>query len=138
MYVWRPRMRPQPWEVRQQPFFKRKLRRYREEIRELSTMGIAFRPLVWTADGRPHAAAIRTLRYAADIAANRNGQQASAATLVYRWKHEIQIAILRRRAAMTRAVLPKATAEEVWMLSGIIDRDGGSDERLPPLDEDLP
>ena len=34
--------------------FQRKLRRYRTEIQELRQAGIAFRPMVWTADGRPH------------------------------------------------------------------------------------
>ena len=44
-----------------------------------------------------------------------------------RWKHEIQIAILRRRGAMARAVLPRATAHEDWMLTGW----AGRDEELP-------
>ena len=116
--------------------FRRKLRRYRREIQELSAAGIAFRPLVWTADGRPHPAAIRTLRFAADIAVTRNGQQATAGMLVSRWKHEIQIAILRRRAAMTRAVLPRATTQQLWLMEGRADREGGNDSRMAPLDED--
>ena len=103
--------------------FRRKLRRYRREIRELNAANIAFRPLVWTADGRPHPAATRTLRYAADIAITRSSDESSAAALVSRWKHEIQIAILRRRAAMARAVLPKATVEEAWLLTGRAQRD---------------
>ena len=116
--------------------FRRKLRRYRREIQELSAAGIAFRPLVWTADGRPHPAAIRTLRFAADIAVTRNGQQATAGMLVSRWKHEIQIAILRRRATMTRAVLPRATTQQLWLMEGRADREGGNDSRMAPLDED--
>ena len=51
------------------------------------------RPLVCTADGRPHPAV--TL---------------SAKSLRRAWKHEIQIAHLRRRAAMARAVLPNPSA----------------------------
>ena len=35
--------------------FKRKLRHYREVIPQLAAAGIAFRPLIWTAEGRPHA-----------------------------------------------------------------------------------
>ena len=116
--------------------FKRKLRRYRNEIRELAAAGIAFRPLVWTADGRPHPAAVRTLCYAADIAVTRNGQQASAGALVTRWKHEIQIAILRRRAAMARAVLPRASALDLWLLTGQTDREASTEARAAPLDED--
>ena len=44
-----------------------------------------------------------SLQYAADIASSRNGQQMSATSLQRRWKHEIQMALLRRRAASTRA-----------------------------------
>ena len=58
-----------------------------------------------------HPAATRTLQYAADIAASRNGEQLSAKSLQRRWKHEIQIALLRRRAAMTRAVLPNPSLQ---------------------------
>ena len=116
--------------------FARKLDRYQNEIVELRQAGISFRPLVWTADGRPHAAVTRTLRYAADIAAHRNGQQVSAGRLVSRWSHEIQIAILRRRAAMSRAVLPRLTARDVWLLAGQAERDGGGGARAPALDED--
>ena len=116
---------------------KRKLRRYRREISELAAAGISFRPLVWTADGRPHPAVMRTLLYAAEIAVSRNSQQSTAGALVARWKHEVQVAILRRRAAMTRAVLPRrATAQELWLLTGVADRDDGDDARAPPLDED--
>ena len=116
--------------------FQRKLRRYRQEIQKLAAAGVAFRPLVWTADGRPHPAATRTLRYAAEIAVTRNGQQASAGALVSRWQHEIQIAILRRRGAMARAVLPKASAQELWLLTGQPDMEGSNEHRVPPLEDD--
>ena len=65
------------------------------------------------------AAVTRTLQYAADIASSRNGQQMSAQSLQRRWKHEIQIALSRRRAAMARAFLHNPAAE--WLLAGIID-----------------
>jgi hypothetical protein len=116
--------------------FRRKMRRYRREIRELAAAGIACRPLVWTADGRPHPAATRTLRYAAEIAVTRNGQQSTAGSLVTRWKHEIQVAISRRRAAMARAVLPRTPARELWLLAGQVDRAEGDETRAAPLDED--
>ena len=116
--------------------FTRKLRRYRTEIAELRRAGIVFRPLVWTADGQPYPAATRTLQYAAGIAVSRNGQDATAKELVKRWQHEVQIAILRRRAAMSRAVLPKATARELWLLTGHPDRDGLHGSRARPVDED--
>ena len=38
-----------------------------------------------------------------------------------RMEHEIQMALLRRRAAMTRAVSPNISAREQWLLAGLID-----------------
>ena len=49
----------------------------------------------------------------------RNGQQMSAKSLQRRWKHEI--ALLRRTAAMTRAILPNPSARAEWLFVGIID-----------------
>ena len=118
--------------------FKRKLRRYRTEIQELHRAGIAFRPMVWTADGRPHAAVTRCLKYAADMATRRNPDQATAASLLSRWRHEIQIAILRRRAAMCRAVLPRATVFEHWLLTGCDDRSAHVEGRCDMLVEEDP
>lgn len=42
--------------------FRRKLRHYGNVIPELRQAGIVFRPLTCTADGRPHPAAVRTMR----------------------------------------------------------------------------
>jgi plasmid replication initiation protein len=112
----RPMLR-RPWEMLRAAF-TRKLRRYRTEIIELRNAGIVFRPMVWTADGRPHPAATRTLKYAAELAASRNSQQASASSLLGRWRHEVQISILRRRAGMHRAVLPRPSKYEEWLLTG--------------------
>ena len=117
--------------------FKRKSRRYRSEIRELRRAGIVFRPMIWTSDGREHPAVTRTLKHAAELASRRHTLQMSASSLVARWRHEIQIAILRRRAGMCRAVLPKATAHEHWLLTGDADRCEDSD-RCEPLVEDEP
>ena len=92
------------------------------EIPHLRNQGTHFRPLVWTADGRPHPAVTRTLQCAADIASSRNGQRMSAKTFQHRWKHEIQVALFRRRAAVTRAVLPNPSARAKWLLASLIDR----------------
>ena len=116
--------------------FRRKLRRYRTEIQELRQAGIVFRPMVWTADGRPHPAATRTLKFAAEMAASRNSQQASAASLMIRWKHEIQISILRRRAAMYRAVLPRPSAFDQWLLTGSADRSAAGWNLEEAIEED--
>jgi hypothetical protein len=116
--------------------FRRKLRRYRNEIPELASAGIAFRPLVWTADGRPHPAVTRTLRFAAELASSRGGHESSAQALMGRWRHEIQVAIQRRRAAMTRAVLPRANARANWLLTGRTDSLPSSGSRAAPVDDD--
>ena len=87
--------------------------------------------------GRPTSGRIHT----ADIASCRNGQQMSATALKHKWKHEIQGALLRRRAAMTQGVLPNTSAREQWLLAGLRDRatnhwilprplDGGEDEDI--------
>ena len=100
--------------------FQRKLARYKRTgtIAELGRAGIAFKPMIWTADGRPHPAAMRCLRFAATAAANKAGVGAAAPQLLSRWRHEVSIAILRRRAAMARAVVPRQTARELWLLTG--------------------
>ena len=99
-----------------QASFDRKLSNHRNEIPDLRNQGIHYRPLVWTADGRTHPAVTRTLQYAGDIASSRNGRQMSAKSLQRRWKHEIQIVLLRWRAAMTRAVLLNPSARAEWLL----------------------
>ena len=101
-----------------QASFDRKLSNDRNEIPDLRNQGIHCRPLVSTAAGPPHPAVTRTLQYAADIASSRNDQQMSAKLLQRRWKHELQIALLRRRAAMTQAVLPNPSARAEWLLAG--------------------
>ena len=115
--------------------FRRKLNHYRAIIPELHAAGIAFRPLIWSADGRPHPAATRTLKYAAEAAARKRGGVAVPGLLA-RWRHEITVAIVRRRAAMLRAVLPKVKARELWMLTGACDETGfGAEGRLPEIEE---
>ena len=109
-------------------------RRYRQQISDLRGQGILYIPLVWTGDGRPHPAVTGTLQYAADIASSRNGQQMSAKPLQHSWKHEIQEALLRWRAAKTRAVLPNPSAREEWLLAGLEDRALRHWARAPPLD----
>ena len=111
-----------------------KVRRYSHVIPQPAAAGIVFRPLVWTADARPHPAAVRTLKYAASLAATRSGVQADASSLLSRWKHEVTIAILRRRAAMTRAVLPRRSAWAEQLLTGSSDDAPSSEIRAEQLD----
>ena len=37
---------------------------------------------------------------------------------------------------MARAVLSRASAQELWLLAGQVDTDGGNDSRALPLEED--
>ena len=113
--------------------FKRKLRRYRTEIRELAAAGIAYRPMVWTANGRPHPAVTRTLHFAAAQAANRSERNSDPSALVARWEHEIQVALMRRRAAMARAVLPRLGHTDAWMLTGFTVAAPAATGRAAPL-----
>ena len=69
------------------------------------------------------------MQSAADIAACRNGQRMSADDLQHRWTHEVRIAVHRRRAAMTRAVLPNTTARA--QLPKEDDAGTGTDTTVP-------
>ena len=114
--------------------FARKLRRYWREIPQLRAAGIVYRPLVWTADGRPHPAVSRTLAFAADIAVHRSDRAVEAHALLARWRHEIQIALQQRRAAMARAVLPRMSLSDNFMLSGHVASSPSSHFRLDTLE----
>ena len=46
----------------------------------------------------------------------------------------LKLPLLRRTAAMTRAVLPNTTAREQWLLAGPADRTTDHWARTPPLD----
>ena len=117
-----------------QAAFDRKLSFNMHEIPDLRNQGIHYRPFVWTADGRPHPAVTRTLQYAADIASSHNIQQMSAKSLQRSRKHEIEMALLRRRTAMTRPVLPNPSTRAECLLAGLIDRALSQWAPVPPLD----
>ena len=51
------------------------------------------------------------------IAANFRNPEHSA-LCARRWRHDVHIVLLRRIAAMTRAVLPSMSAQEEWLLRG--------------------
>ena len=51
----------------------------------------------------------------------------------WKWKHENQMALLRRRASMTRAVLPNPSARAEWLLASIIDGALRHWGHVPPL-----
>ncbi len=79
--------------------------------------GIAFRPMVWSAEGRPHPVVLRVLGYAAEIATRKNVALDQKA-FVRRWCREIAVEIQRRKARMIRMCLPPPHSE------GGVDGDG--------------
>ena len=57
----------------------------------------------------------------------------AAAEFRERWKHEIGIAIQCRKAAMLRAMLPRAQGRQAWLAG----RGGHQEEgTLPPIEEE--
>ena len=83
------------------------------EISDLRAQGIVYRPLAWTADGRAH-----THQSPEPYGTQQTSRHAATdSKCQHRWKHEIQTALLRRRAAMTHFSLvawtePPATGSE--------------------------
>ena len=53
-----------------------------------------------------------------------------------RWKHEIAIAIARRRAAMARSVQPGANARQQWLINGLVDLALTGERGMRPLEDD--
>ena len=60
----------------------------------------------------------------------------SEGRIVGRWKHEIAVAIARRRAAMARAVQPKMSQSQKWLLAGRCEEMPTDADRLPSLSAD--
>ena len=81
-----------------QAAFDRKLSLYRNEIGDSRQQGLQSSCV----DGGRTSASSCHSNTLVRIASSRNGQQMSAKSLHRRWKHEIQIPLLRRRAAMAR------------------------------------
>ena len=91
-------------EMAAQAAFDRKLSHYRNEIGEFGQQGIHYRPLCVQRTGGRIQPSYRTLQYA------QAGSICRRKSLHRRWKHEIEITLLRRRAAMARAVLPNPSS----------------------------
>ena len=120
-----------------QAAFDRKLSHYSDIIPQLRQAGVAFRPMVWTADGRPHPAAVRAMRLAAERAARGDVAGAKPAAFLMRWQHEVAITIARRRAAMARAVMPQQETWQQWLMHGRGDNGPGWARRQPCLEGEL-
>ena len=73
------------------------------------------------------------MRFVAEQVVNGSVEESETTRVLSRWRHEVQIAILRRRAAMTRAVLPKPSKLATWLITGDADGIPSSERRAPPL-----
>ena len=114
--------------------YRKKMTRYATILPALRRAGVIFQPMVWSAEGRPHPATVRVLECALRTIRARKGLEA-AAHLRTRWRHEISVAIQRRKAAMIRAALPARSRRQEWLASGQQDTTGNGCQ-LPPLDPD--
>ena len=111
--------------------YRRKMRHYQHLFPQLRRAGVVFQPMIWSAEGRPHPAATRVMESVLRRVKNRRGA-AAAAAYRERWRHEVAVAIQRRKAAMMRAVLPQKPLRQQWVAQG-----GGRPEApLPMLEED--
>ena len=97
--------------------YRRKVQHYRDILTAMNNGGIAFRPMIWSAEGRPHPVAKRVMGFAGDIAARRR-PQISAKEFIKRWEREIAIAIQRRLSRMIKACLPKPSRHSEWLMTG--------------------
>ena len=89
--------------------------------------------MVWSAEGRAHPAAVRLMDNVVRLFGNCHGQEAANAMRA-RWRHEVGVALQRRKAAMIRSVLPKPPARQRWLAEG--STDDVAHGRLPSIDEE--
>jgi hypothetical protein len=112
--------------------YRRKLTRYAAVQDKMEKAGVRFRPLVWTAEGRPHAETDRVISHVAKVASTGFKFE----SLITRWKHEVGVTLARRRAAMARASMPRMDKELERLLLGIGgDSDTDPDMVFPSLDD---
>ena len=76
-----------------------------------------FKPMVWSTEGRPHPETSRLLDAAVRTVRSRRGD-VDAVALQQRRRHEITVAIQRRKAAMLKAVLPQRSDRQEWLARG--------------------
>eukprot|EP00973_Karenia_brevis_P001144 156097-Karenia_brevis.AAC.1 len=81
------------------------MRRYANVVRDLEAAGLMFRPLAFSAEGRPHPTVVRVMAHVAkQVARRRPGAESSA--ILQRWRREVGTAIARRIARMMKSCLP--------------------------------
>ena len=97
--------------------FHKKLRKYAQLLGPLARDGIAFRPLVWSAEGRPHPVVDRVVSFASELAARKHPDTCARA-FAQRWRREIAVALQKRLARMVRAGLPRPNSRGRVLLQG--------------------
>ena len=121
--------------------FRRKVRRYSSILPELRQAGITFQPMVWSCEGRPHPATVRIMEFTLAAIGRKLGAE-QVPRIRERWRHEIAVAIQRRKAAMIRSCLPLRGLRQEWLLSGKStystsrEEAGGPQSRLPAIPEE--
>ena len=81
--------------------YEAKRNRYAPYSIELEYNGISYVPIVWSAFGRPHEAAVAAIRHMSRRAARRRGHS-DATTIENRVMHAISVEIRRRNADMVK------------------------------------
>ena len=111
--------------------------KYQQHFPALRRLGVVFRPVVWSAEGRAHPATVRLFDNMVRLFSNKHGK-AEAVGFRCRFLHEVGVAIQRRKAAMIRAALPRLSKRQRWMQGmdsgGVTCADAG---RLPSIEDDL-
>ena len=85
--------------------FNKKLRKYARLLGPMARDGIAFRPLIWSAEGRPHPVVDRVIGFASELASRKHADS-NAQQFAQRWRREIAVALQKRLARMVRACMP--------------------------------
>ena len=97
--------------------FNMKLRKYARHLGPLACDGVGFRPLVWSAEGRPHPVVDRVIHFAAEVAARKH-PDACAVEFARRWRREIAVALQKRLARMIHACLPRPNRRMQRLITG--------------------
>eukprot|EP00973_Karenia_brevis_P038689 5339486-Karenia_brevis.AAC.1 len=101
----------------------------------MSEAGVAFRPMVWSAEGRSQPVVRRVFGFAAELA-QRKTPLLSKRAFLKRWEREIAVALQRRLANMIQACLPRPSARSEWLATGQCP--AASAWPSPPLFNEIP
>ncbi len=93
------------------------MRKYRRILGHLRVEGIAFRPMVWSQEGRPHPATMRILAYASQLAA-RKKVGIVAKSFKTRWHRESTGELQRGKARAILACHPMRNNRARFLLTG--------------------